>query len=69
MSDEEKYGTPFKPLPVKCLSVGNPSKTQAYISIVLQDGRQLCCELRYGAARLIRSQAGEFVDGYPDPPK
>jgi hypothetical protein len=68
-TDEEKRGTPFKPLKVKCLSIGRPSKTEAYLSIVAADGRQFCFETPYAAARLIRVQAGEFVDAYPVEPK
>jgi hypothetical protein len=55
----ETLGSPLKPLKIKCLSIGRPSKEEQYLSIVSMDGRQFCFDLTDGQEALIHKQTAE----------
>jgi hypothetical protein len=62
---EEKYGSAFKPLKVKCLSIGNPKPDQAYVCFVDQSDRQFYFELDQGKNELLHYQTGKASDRWP----
>jgi hypothetical protein len=55
----KELGSPIKPLKIKCLSIGRPSKEEQYLSIVSMDGRQFCFDLTKGQEALIHKQTVE----------
>ena len=55
----DKFGDPIKPLSVKSLSIGCPSKSETYLSIVGTDNREFCFDLTYGQLRLIAMQTAQ----------
>jgi len=66
---EMSDGTTVNPLNMKCTSMGRPSRTSAYLSIVTQDGRQFCFDISFNAARLIAAQSADIVASWPVEPE
>jgi hypothetical protein len=69
MSDDERFGSAFKPLKVKCLSIGNPNAGQAYLCLVDVKGRQFYFDLDQNKNELLHYQTGKISDAWPAPAK
>jgi hypothetical protein len=65
MSDEERFGSAFKPLKLKCLAIGNPKPGQAYVCLVDLNNRQFYFDLDEGKNELLHYQTGKVSDGWP----
>jgi len=59
----EQFGSPRRPIKVKCLSFGRPEPASPYLCIVAEDGRQFTFTLGLPAVKLIRAQAQEIEEG------
>jgi hypothetical protein len=62
---EEKFGSPYRPLKLKCLSIGIPNPDKPYLCLVDNKGRQFCFQLTQGLNRLLHHQSGKVDDGWP----
>ena len=65
MTDKQELGTPNKPWLIKCASIGNPSSSHAYLSLVTEGGVQICLGMTFDQWRLISMQAAQVVAGWP----
>jgi hypothetical protein len=63
---EEKYGSAFKPLKVKCLSIGNPKPGEAYACFVDMKGRQFYFDIDKNKNELLHYQTGKISDAWPE---
>jgi hypothetical protein len=63
---EEKYGSAFKPLNLKCLSIGSPDPDRPYLCMVDDKGRQFYFRLTHGLNRLLHVQSGNVDDAWPE---
>lgn len=59
------YGTPARPMRVKCTSIGQPSKDSAYWSMVTEDGTNICLSMTFDQLRLHASQSASAVANWP----
>ena len=62
---EEKYGSAYNPIKLKCLSIGIPEPTKPYLCLVDDKGRQFYFQLTHGLNRLLHVQSGKVDDGWP----
>jgi hypothetical protein len=62
----DTLGTPIRPLTVKCTSLGQPSITSAYISAVLDDGRQMCVSMSRRQWALLNAQIAQALAAWPE---
>ena len=65
MSDQKHFGTPSKPLAIKCASVGIPEPNKPYLSIVTMDGREFTFAPTFGICRLLGAQLSEAAISWP----
>jgi hypothetical protein len=62
---DEKYGSAYKPLKLKCLSIGSPAPDSPYLCVVDDKGRQFYFRLTHGLNRLLHVQSGKCDDVWP----
>jgi hypothetical protein len=65
---EEKFGTAYRPLKLKCTSIGSPDPAKPYLCLVLADGRQMHVAFTFDQARLFMVQSAEVVAAWPAEP-
>jgi hypothetical protein len=66
MSEEERFGSAYKPLDVKCLSIASLEPGRAYACWVDQKGRQFYFGLTQGLNRHLHVSSGKLDDKWPE---